>query len=224
MQQDLLKSEKFATIGRLASSVAHELRNPLAAIKNISYFLSKMGSSQNDSKSKQMVSMLSAEVLRANKIITDLLDYSRTKRLNKLSVDIVSFINKVIPSVPLPKNISLTKELEKFDVVMDPDKITQVLINLITNARDAMPPEGGEISISAKKKGKSCQLIIKDNACGMSEETLSHLFEPLFTTKFKGIGLGLPIVKEIIDAHNGKITVTSIKNVGTTFTIELPLQ
>jgi signal transduction histidine kinase len=224
MQQDLLKSEKFATIGRLASSVAHELRNPLAAIKNISYFLSKMGSSQNDSKSKQMVSMLSAEVLRANKIITDLLDYSRTKRLNKLSVDIVSFINKVIPSVPLPKNISLTKELEKFDVVMDPDKITQVLINLITNARDAMPPEGGEISISAKKKGKSCQLIIKDNACGMSEETLSHLFEPLFTTKFKGIGLGLPIVKEIIDAHNGKITVTSVKNIGTTFTIELPLQ
>ncbi|MBO7612132.1 MAG: HAMP domain-containing protein [Elusimicrobia bacterium] len=223
IQQDLIKSEKFATIGRLASSVAHELRNPLAAIKNISYFLSKMGA-YSDNKSKQMVNMLSSEVLRANKIITDLLDYSRTKKLNKLSVDIVSFVNKVIPAVPVPSNILITTNLEKFDVVMDPDKITQVLINLITNARDAMPPEGGEINITTKKIGNTCQILIKDNACGMSEETLSHLFEPLFTTKLKGIGLGLPIVKEIIDAHQGKITVTSTKNVGTTFKIEIPLQ
>ena len=223
IQQDLIKSEKFATIGRLASSVAHELRNPLAAIKNISYFLSKMGA-YSDNKSKQMVNMLSSEVLRANKIITDLLDYSRTKKLNKLSVDIVAFVNKVIPAVPVPSNILITKNLEKFDVIMDPDKITQVLINLITNARDAMPPEGGEINISTKKTGNMCQIFIKDNASGMSEETLSHLFEPLFTTKLKGIGLGLPIVKEIIDAHQGKITVTSTKNVGTTFKIEIPLQ
>ncbi len=223
IQQDLIKSEKFATIGRLASSVAHELRNPLAAIKNISYFLSKMGA-YSDNKSKQMVNMLSSEVLRANKIITDLLDYSRTKKLNKLSVDIIAFIDKVIPAVPLPTNIALLTDLEKFDVVMDPDKITQVLINLITNARDAMPPEGGEIKIITRKSGNMCQILIKDNACGMTEETLSHLFEPLFTTKLKGIGLGLPIVKEIIDAHQGKITVTSTKNVGTTFKIELPLQ
>ncbi|MBQ1610206.1 MAG: HAMP domain-containing protein [Elusimicrobia bacterium] len=223
IQRDLIKSEKFATIGRLASSVAHELRNPLAAIKNISYFLSKMGA-YSDHKSKQMVNMLSSEVLRANKIITDLLDYSRTKKLNKLSVDIVAFINKVIPAVPLPTNIALLTDLEDFDVIMDPDKITQVLINLITNARDAMPPEGGEIKITTRKDDNMCQIYIKDNACGMTEETLSHLFEPLFTTKLKGIGLGLPIVKEIIDAHQGKITVTSTKNVGTTFKIELPLQ
>ena len=222
MQQDLIKSEKFATIGRLASSVAHELRNPLAAIKNISYFLSKLGAF-SDTKSKQMVGMLSSEVQRANKIITDLLDYSRTKKLNKLSIDIVSFINKVIPAVTMPPNIKITTFLEQFDVLLDPDKMTQVLINLITNARDAMPPEGGEITISTKKEDKVCRIFVKDNACGMSEETLSHLFEPLFTTKLKGIGLGLPIVKEIIDAHQGKIIVTSKKNVGTTFEIELPL-
>ena len=222
IQQDLIKSEKFATIGRLASSVAHELRNPLAAIKNISYFLSKLGTFA-EPKAKQMVGMLSAEVQRANKIITDLLDYSKSKKLNKLSIDIVSFINKVIPTVPLPTNIKLTTKLEQFEIVLDPDKITQVLINLITNARDAMPPEGGEISISTKKENKFCKIFVKDNACGMSEDTLSHLFEPLFTTKLKGIGLGLPIVKEIIDAHQGKIIVTSKKNVGTTFEIVLPL-
>jgi len=224
IQQDLVRAEKFATVGRLASSVAHELRNPLAAIKNISYFLSKMHNFDDD-KSKTMVKMLSDEVLRANKIITELLDYSRIKKLMKLEIDIVPFINKVIPEVSIPKNIKVITQLEDFKVMLDPDKITQVLINLITNARDAMPPnKEGQIKIITHKITDICQISIEDNACGMSEETLSHLFEPLFTTKLKGIGLGLPIAKEIIDAHKGKITVTSEKDIGTTFKIELPLQ
>ncbi len=245
MQQDLIKSEKFATIGRLASSVAHELRNPLAAIKNISYFLSKMNifndpdairkikeSSEESEKisktlarSNQMIGMLSEEVLRANKIITDLLDYSRTKKLNKLSIDIVPFINKVIPAVVMPENVKVVTDLEPYTVVMDPDKITQVVINLITNAKDAMPVDkkDGVIKVSTRKTDKAYQILVEDNACGMSEDTVKHLFEPLFTTKLKGIGLGLPIVKEIIDAHQGKILVSSTKDVGTTFTVELPL-
>jgi len=223
MQKDLIKSEKFATIGRLSSSVAHELRNPLAAIKNIAYFLSKMGAFSDD-KSKQMVGMLSSEVLRANKIITDLLDYSRAKKLNKLNIYIESFIEKVSKMVPLPNNIKLIKDIENFNIEFDPDKITQVLINLISNARDAMPPSGGEIVLSAKQNNLVGTISVQDNACGMSEETMSHLFDPLFTTKLKGIGLGLPIVKEIIDAHKGKIIVTSEQGVGTVFKVELPLK
>ena len=222
IQQDLIKSEKFATIGRLASSVAHELRNPLAAIKNISYFLSKMHTF-SDPKSNQMVKMLSEEVLRANKIITDLLDYSRTKKLNKLPVDIIPFINKVIPTVPMPENVKLITDLQPFSVVMDPDKMTQVLINLITNAKDAMADKVGQIKVSTRKEEKVFKIIVEDTACGMSEETIKHLFEPLFTTKLKGIGLGLPIVKEIIDAHQGRILVTSTIDVGTVFTVEIPL-
>ena len=224
MQQDLIKAEKFATIGRLASSVAHELRNPLASIKNIAYFLSKMRTFDNDDKSKNMVQMLSSEVLRANKIITELLDYSRIKKLTKMSLDIESFFDKVIEMVPLPENIKLIRKIERFDVVLDPDKITQVIINLISNARDAMPPNGGEIIISTKKLDSICQIFVQDNACGMSKDTVKHIFDPLFTTKLKGIGLGLCIVKEIIEAHNGKISVSSEENIGTTFTIELPLK
>ena len=224
MQQDLIKAEKFATIGRLASSVAHELRNPLASIKNIAYFLSKMRTFDNDDKSKNMVQMLSSEVLRANKIITELLDYSRIKKLTKMSLDIESFFDKVIKMVPLPENIKLIRKIERFDVVLDPDKITQVIINLISNARDAMPPNGGEIIISTKKIDSICQIFVQDNACGMSKDTVKHIFDPLFTTKLKGIGLGLCIVKEIIEAHNGKISVSSEENIGTTFTIELPLK
>ena len=113
IQQDLIKSEKFATIGRLASFVAHELRNPLAAIKNISYFLSKMETFK-DNKSKNMVQMLSSEVLRANKIIVELLDYSRVKKLTKLTIDIESFIDKVTKMVSFPDNIKLTKKIASF--------------------------------------------------------------------------------------------------------------
>ena len=224
IQQDLIRSEKFATIGRLASSVAHELRNPLAGIKNISYFLSKMGAFSDD-KSKQMVNMLSSEVLRANKIITDLLDYSKTKKLNKQEVSIETFIEKSISAVSMPDKIEIIKNIEPLNVFVDPDKMTQIIINLLSNARDAMPNEGGKITITAKKQNnKDFRIDVEDTACGMDDETVKHLFEPLFTTKLKGIGLGLSIVKEIIEAHSGKIMVKSKKGVGTTFTIEMPLQ
>lgn len=224
IQQDLIRSEKFATIGRLASSVAHELRNPLAGIKNISYFLSKMGAFSDD-KSKQMVNMLSSEVLRANKIITDLLDYSKTKKLNKQEVSIETFIEKSISAVSMPDKIEIIKNIEPLNVFVDPDKMTQIIINLLSNARDAMPDEGGKITITAKRhNNKDFRIDVEDTACGMDEETVKHLFEPLFTTKLKGIGLGLSIVKEIIEAHSGRIMVKSKKGVGTTFTIEMPLQ
>ena len=146
------------------------------------------------------------------------------KKLTKLTIDIESFIDKVTKMVSFPDNIKLTKKIENFNIELDPDKITQVIINLISNARDAMPPSGGEIIISAKKTDKMGQIFIQDNACGMSQDTVAHIFEPLFTTKLQGIGLGLPIVKEIIEVHQGKISVTSKENVGTTFTIELPLK
>ena len=222
IQDDLIRSEKFATIGRLASNVAHELRNPLSAIKNISYFLSRMGAFSDD-KSKQMVNMLSSEVLRANKIITDLLDYSKTKKLNKQEVPIETFIEKAIVSVPMPQQIELIKQIEPMTVFVDPDKMTQIIINLLSNAKDAMPADGGEITITTGKTAKNFYIKVEDTACGMDDETVSRLFEPLFTTKLKGIGLGLSIVKEIIEAHSGTISVKSKKGVGTTFTIEIPL-
>ncbi len=223
IQQDLIRSEKFATVGRLASSVAHELRNPLASIKNISYFLSKLGAFADD-KSKQMVEMLSSEVLRANKIITELLDYSKTRKLSKFDIDIDSFIEKSVQNALLPENVKLVLNLESFKAMIDPDRITQVLLNLISNAKDAMSQNGGIITIVSKKIDNDSFIIsIEDNACGIDPESLKRIFEPLFTTKLKGIGLGLPIVKEIIDAHNGQITVESTINVGTIFTIKLPI-
>jgi len=221
VQQELLRSEKFAMMGRLASSVAHELRNPLASVKNISYYLMRLDVSR-DEKVKRMLEMLSNDVTRANKIVTDLMDYSRVKRLNKCNTKINEFIDNVLITIPRENNITIIKEIEVIEANIDPDRMTQVIINLLTNARDAMP-QGGAITISACKSGALLHLGIKDTGTGMTSDMAARIFEPLFTTKTKGLGLGLAIVKEIIDAHFGRINVASEINKGTTFTITVPL-
>ena len=221
IQEELVRSEKFATIGRLASSVAHELRNPLASLKNIAYYFTRTGIFKDD-KTLKMLEMLSADVARANKIITDLLDYSKAKKLNKLETYIDDFMEKAVANVPLPDNIRLVKKFERFKVMLDPDKMTQVIINIVSNAKDAMP-NGGEIVITERETPRTAEITIEDNGMGMNQETLSHIFEPLYSKKLKGIGLGLSIVKEIIDAHFGKVSVQSIEGLGTKFTITLPL-
>jgi signal transduction histidine kinase len=221
IQGELLKSEKFATIGRLSATVAHELRNPLASLKNISYYLAKTGA-VSDPKAQKMLEILSTDVMRANKIITDLLDYSRSKKLNKVSVPMEEFVKKAISNVTLPENVKITTDLENFTATIDPDRITQVLINLVANARDAMT-DGGQIDISCHKHDQKFEIKVADNGSGMNETTLAHLFDALFTTKLKGIGLGLAIVKEIIESHFGTITVQSELGVGTTFTIVMPI-
>jgi signal transduction histidine kinase len=222
MQEELLRSEKFATIGRLAASVAHELRNPLASLKNISYYFLKTAAFQ-DEKAKKMLDMLSADVARANKIITDLLDYSRAKKLNKLETYIDEFMEKAVANVPLAANIRLVKNFGHFKALIDPDKMTQVIINLVSNAKDAML-SGGTISINVSDKGKNVEITIEDTGIGMNAETASHIFDPLFSTKLKGIGLGLSIVKEIIESHFGKIEVQSAQGKGTKFIITLPTE
>ena len=225
IQQELLRSEKFATIGRLAATVAHELRNPLASLKNISYYLMKLGCIE-DERAKHMLNMLSSDVQRANKIVTDLMDYSRMKKLVKTPVRVDEFIDQVLDHHCLFESmgIIIVRRLEPFTATIDADRMTQVIMNLINNARDAMPSSGGTITITSCRTGdKQCEIVIQDTGNGMDEDTTAHLFEPLFTTKLKGLGLGLAIVKEIIDAHCGKIIVISEQGKGTTATMMLPL-
>jgi signal transduction histidine kinase len=222
IQQELLRSEKFATIGRLASSVAHELRNPLASLKNISYYLIRLGAF-TDEKAKRMLEMLNTDVGRANKIVTDLLDYSRIKKINRVTIKLREFCSKLLDEMHLGDAITLNHECDDIEVLLDPDRITQVVVNLVNNARDAMP-NGGTITVTAHKRDEWLAIQIKDTGSGIAKENLEHIFEPLFTTKTKGLGLGLAIVKEIIDAHLGKISISSEPGKGTTFEILLPLQ
>ncbi len=223
-QSKLLYHEKLATIGLLASSVGHELRNPLASIKNVSYYL-KNYLKISDPRAKEFLYMLSKEVDTANKIITDLLDFSRVKQLNKVYFSLITMIVDTLKEVGENEKVKIILNISPDikDVYADKEKLKQIFINIITNSYQAIVNKG-ELKIEANINDNLLKIIFSDTGCGINKEIIGHIFEPLFTTKAKGIGLGLAIANDIIEKHNGKITVESEEQKGAIFTIILPIE
>ncbi len=228
-QEQLIRSEKLAAIGQLAGGVGHELRNPLGAIKNAVYYIkgkvAKDGLGQKEPRVMEFLDIMDDEINASNKIINDLLGFSRVGKPSVSPTRIEKVIEDALSHTAIPENIELTKKVDTGlpEVKMDPDQIQQVLVNIITNAVEAMP-EGGKLTIAAREKDKFLEVKIADTGCGIPQETVDKIFDPLFTTKAKGIGLGLAVCKAIIDRHQGNIEVMTQMGKGTTFTIKLPLK
>ena len=230
-QERLLRAERLATIGQLGASVSHELRNPLGVIKNSVYYL-KMKLGNADSKVKKHLNIIDNEIARADKIISDLLSFARDTKLALEKVHVNTLVKNVLSRTPVPDTVSVITRLgEDLPPLMaDPGQIEQVFINMITNAVQAMTSshsadarDKGILEISTRAEDGFIITEFKDNGCGIPKENLGKLFEPLFTTKSKGIGLGLAVSKRIIEAHGGSIEVESEVGKGTTFTIKLPV-
>ncbi|NLE05273.1 MAG: HAMP domain-containing histidine kinase, partial [Crenarchaeota archaeon] len=163
------------------------------------------------------------EVQYANKIINDLLDYSREIKLYLKTTDVGNLIQDSLSTVDIPKDVQIKAKIEKnLFVAIDFDKMKRVCVNLIRNAIDAMP-NGGKLEIKSQQKNQAVMLSFIDSGTGIPKATLDKLWTPFFTTKSKGIGLGLAICKRIVEAHEGKISIKSKLGKGTTFTITLPL-
>ena len=224
MEEQLVRKEKLATIGQLASGVGHELRNPLGVIGNSTYYLN-IKLKDADEKVRKHIEIQQREVNRANKIISDLLDFSRVRPPALEEGNVNSIIKGTLADFKLPENISVETHLnaELPRILVDPDQIRQVFLNLISNAVQVMP-EGGRLDIKTGVKDDFAEIMLRDTGEGIPKEHLQKIFEPLFTKKAKGIGLGLSIVKGIVEGHKGKIEVESEVGEGTTFTIKLPLQ
>jgi len=223
-QEKIVLQEKFAVIGKLAGSVAHELRNPLGVITNSIHFLN-MKFPAFDERLEKHLKIIQEQSDKANKIITDLLDFGRTKPYEKHMVDVKSLIQETLDEAPKVDTIEI---ITKFDpdlpeILLDPEKMQQAFQNIIINAQQAMP-DGGLLEISAVMHDAIIEIAFKDTGEGISSENLTRLFEPLFSTKVKGFGLGLVITKEIVEHHEGTIEVKSEIGVGSTFTIKLPIQ
>lgn len=235
---ELIRTEKLASLGQLAASVAHEVNNPLAGILvYVTLLLKKydQNSLQAEGTQTQLLKM-KKELERTSRIIKNLLDFSRQSEPNIRPVELNSVVEAALQLVGHQislENIELVKNLEPElpTVMADFDKMQQVLINIILNANQAMP-EGGTLTISTsavretlldKEIKNVVRINITDTGVGIAKENLDKLFTPFFTTKAKGkgVGLGLPVVHGIIEQHKGKIVVQSEIGKGTAFTIYL---
>jgi len=223
-QEELVRNEKLAYLGQLAGGVGHELRNPLGVINNAVYYLKNI-LPDSDEKVHQYLGILETEVTAATKIIADLLSLARIKPSSTADQSIESVLDRAIQQESAPDGIKIVKEFPKGLPLIEVDggQMQQVLCNLLTNAYQAMP-DGGTITIGAGMDGNTLRMEVADTGTGIQEVHLDLIFEPLFTTKPRGIGLGLAISKKLVEAHHGRIFAQSMVGQGSKFTIELPLK
>ncbi len=230
--RELKDAERLAGIGQTAAMVGHDLRNPLQAITNSIYLARKslqdMDSHSLSASRNSLVKALQTidrEVAYMNKIVSDLQDFARPMRLDRKSSDIPVLVQGTLLSVPIPENVKVHAEsppdFPKLSV--DANMVKRVFHNLITNAVQAMP-DGGSLHISYQNLGRSISVRFRDTGVGIPESNMDKLFQPLFTTKAQGQGLGLPVCKRIVEAHGGRIVVESDLGKGSTFQVELPVE
>jgi signal transduction histidine kinase len=224
IREELIKEESYAIIGRLVSTVAHELNNSLAGIDNIAYYLINMNDLR-DEKSQKMIRLMLDSVRRISVVVSNLIIFSKRcgKKIYRTDTYVDEIVNQSIESVKLPKNIKIHKEMEHFKAFIDPVKMIQIMRTFILNSIDAISNDYGNIEISIKRIADMVEIKIKDNGCGISKENTKYMFEPFFTTKLKGVGLDLCIAKDIIAAHKGTITINSLENIGTNISVVFPI-
>ncbi len=225
-QEQLVRREKLAVLGQLAGGVAHELRNPLGAIKNAAYFLNMvLAERQPDSHVQETLEILEKEVGTSERIISDLLDFARAKQPTRRKADLNQVVQAALSRTEIPESVETVAQLDKElpPILADPHQLDQVFGNLIRNGVQAMP-DGGRLVVQAGMEDPEWLTVsITDTGVGISEENREKIFEPLFTTKAKGIGLGLALAKTLVEGHGGTIEVQSAVGKGSTFTVRLPL-
>jgi two-component system sensor histidine kinase HydH len=226
LRKEIARSQRLASVGRLAAGVSHEIRNPLSSIKGFAtYFKERY---HDVPENQQISNLMIQEVDRLNRVVGQLHEFARPITISKKLINVKTFLKdslKLIERQALEENIKIQTDLapEIDEIFIDPDRISQVLLNLYLNAVESVK-NGGNLFIMLLKneEKKSVEIRVSDTGTGISEDDLTHIFDPYFTTKASGTGLGLAIVHNIIDAHEGEIKVESRLGQGTTVTILLP--
>jgi len=227
-QEQLIRQERLAVLGQLAGGVSHELRNPLGVISNAVYLLDKMLPT-GDPKTKEYMDIIDSETRRAEKIVTDLLDFSRIKTAEKKFFNLIDLILETQNQIRNPENIKIKMKFpDSFPAVFaDPSQIRLVISNLLENAYQAMP-DGGKLTLTGKekmiKKRPFVALEVQDTGSGITPENLAKIFQPLFTTKQRGIGLGLATSKNLVESNGGMIEVNSEAGKGSQFIVYFTTQ
>ena len=232
LESQLRQAEKSAVVGRLGSAIAHEIRNPLNYINlTLDHLGSKYVPEANEKKPTfaKLVGQIKAEVARINQQISDFLNYSRPAKADLRPVDVRPMVEdslRLVEGQAADNNIKIAvvEHENAGKILADPEYFRSVFNNLFINALQSMGSAGGSLNvkIAPDDDGRSVKIEIADTGSGISEENVSKIFEPYFSTKETGTGLGLAIVHKIVEAHNGTIEVESQEGNGTKFTVKLP--
>jgi PAS domain S-box-containing protein len=223
MEQKLVKAERFASIGELAGMVGHDLRNPLTSIRGAAFYLKNKHAGHLDEKDSSMFTTIDKSIDYSNKIINDLLDYSRELHLLIEKVPPQMLLSNALTFLEIPENIKIINlTTAKPELSVDVAKLSRVFVNVIKNAFEAMP-KGGTLTIKSELSDNNVTFTFADTGVGMDKATLEKIWIPLFTTKAKGMGFGLPICKRYVEAHGGKIHTESQHGLGTTISLTIPI-
>jgi signal transduction histidine kinase len=224
-QLELVRAEHLATVGELAAGLAHEIRNPLAGIAGAVDVIGQ--ELPADSTSRSVLPEVQNEIRHIQSILTDLLAYARPRPPSFCSADLSETVTQAVQLArqqvrTKPVDIALEAQADHLSIIHDPALIQQVVLNLLLNGIQAIPGEG-KVEVSLERSNEFAVIRVRDSGRGMSREVLARIFKPFFTTRGEGTGLGLSLAKSIVDAHKGRIEVTSEPGRGSTFTVFLPV-
>jgi signal transduction histidine kinase len=224
LREEATKRERLAMVGQMASMVSHELKTPLAVIQNSTFFLKSRLEKARDPKLVKHLDNIEAQATSLGSIINGILDYTRSRELRKEGSDINQLIREWVEAWPVGKGVQVELALGK-DVPLveiDREEIKQAVTNLVNNGMEAME-KGGKLGIRTAHVEGKLEISVTDEGKGMTEEEQKRILEPFYTTKEGGTGLGMAVVKKVMDRHGGEIRVRSATGEGTTVTLSLPM-
>jgi signal transduction histidine kinase len=223
-QDQLVRREKLAMLGQLASGVGHELRNPLGVMSNAVYYLEMVLESAS-TEVREYLGIIRGQIALSEKIVGDLLDFARIKPPRSDIVALDTLVGDQLSRLDPPAGVRIVQDFQQGlrPVHVDRVQMGQVVLNLLANAFQAMEDDTGTLTLrGAEVAAGRVRLDVTDTGVGIPEEDLSKIFEPLYTTKARGIGLGLAVARSLAEANRGALTVTSRPGEGATFSLELP--
>jgi PAS domain S-box-containing protein len=237
MQEELVKRQRMEQLGQLTATVAHELRNPLGAVRTSTFLLERKLAGKEHGVEVQ-IQRITNGVTRCDNIITQLLDVSRAKKVDTEFAELDEWLKKVVAEeqrrLPQAVQVQLSLGLEQRSIPFDAARMQRVIINLLSNASEAMVGDGRDknrivvdnpvIEITTGVEGDAAFIRVMDNGPGIPTEILAKVREPLFTTKSFGTGLGIPAVEQIVNLHGGTLEIETTVGQGATFTVRLPLK
>ncbi len=228
LQAKLLQQERLATFGKLTATVSHEIRNPLAAIRNSLFAIRRQSGEENERVHKAL-DRAERSVGRCDNIIGDLLEFTRSHAVEPEPTVLANYLDTVLSEIAFPREVSVERKfatgLPKID--LDPTLFRRVIFNLVENAIEAIGERGdgkGVVTIAIGQNGRDCELSVTDDGPGIKDDVLQNIFEPLFSTKSFGAGLGLATVKSLVEAHGASLHVETVRGRGTTFSVRFPME